>query len=272
MPVRFATVREAQIISDTLLIRLEVSYYPNLNDWPSEPAQVLERGIRLSADANHDDRAVFVSDSFLGVQGSQQPVDVAWGEVAERLGTLPSLEASVFTRLSVLVRGRSGSEEPLKLESGMAKLVAGQQLILRSWFDSEVIKENRTLAVSANDEVLTASSDANYRLTSRYDRVDFWFEAVRRRHKARTIVRMDIDGSSGDGEVGDFGTHVEIPVQTRPSRLTRSLVFLFATTGAFLIAAPGLLADGDPTALKLALAAAGAVFLALATSFSPGSD
>ena len=276
MPVRLARLVSREEYGDAVVVELETQEFLALSDWPSESADELAAaGLELSERIRKATRtppgadlpAVFNYRSELGIDiNDVSDSRDAWKATVARLQETTTFGGSFVMRIGLYedYGRRFRKRRKLPLADGQIRLTSGSTVVLRCWFHSNTLHvDDHTISSRHNKQLLSASSDLTYNVNSRYDVVEFWYQAQAVERPALTQVSLAITPGAGDD---DWGTDVALPVLVGPAtsrRLTKGIV---AGLGAALVAIPSLLAPETDTLPKIIIAAGGAVVIGVVSS------
>ncbi|MFC1404130.1 MULTISPECIES: hypothetical protein [Streptacidiphilus] len=265
LPVRFATVAEAECVADMFIFKLRVNDYANLDEYPASFAEISEasrRTIGKLKESNSRYYPAVLKFPDLNVSGRGEPAQL-WQAVASRLAQHPTFHASYFMRIDDPVhptRGRSYTFD----RQGRLNLSDLKPAKLPVSFYSEVYTEstNITLTCATDGRFLRVSSDDKHDVALRYDSTEFWLQPNAASYDALThaTIRLGPLEASSTPAVT-----VRFPVVVKHSRLRLASRVLVSSGGAILVAAPAILGGGSSLALRITLAVIGSALISIAT-------
>lgn len=266
VPVRAGRVVSVDPYGDAYVITISAEGYPDLQAWPRRTADLMAFGcekLTTLISNNHDEYyAGFDETGSLMPPSKPESID-GWTSVVERLLCLPTFESTFFLRVALV----DGKGEPLRITpdgEGWLRFDQNTTYRLRTWFyGNDSTFDTRTISLKADGETLSSISDQVFVIRSRYDRVDFWFTPKAHESSRRTVLR--IVSTPATPSVSDVATELELRCLVPRPVTRRLLLSVLAGASATAVATPALLGQGTDLPAKIAIAAAGALGVALAT-------
>ncbi|MFI0423037.1 hypothetical protein [Spongiactinospora sp. 9N601] len=273
VPVRFASVADAECAADMVVFRLRMAEYTDLDDYPlteddirTEGRRYLDRLIEVNDDRYYPATGRF-PDLHIRDEPQRRPGEETrddpqhWLGVARRLARHPTFRDSYFIRIDEPVLDRGG---PVPFdEQGRLTLSDRQAAKLRvSFFTQSYSDEGeKVLSCATDGTFLKISSDDSYDVELGYDSVEFWLQPVITTFDA--LARVSVGFSQERPDVPEV--NAGFPVLVRRSRTRMLTRVTFSAAGAFLVALPAILGTGFPMYVRVLFAIMGAALLSVST-------
>jgi hypothetical protein len=271
LPVRIATITQAENIADMFVLRLRVGDYPDPGDGPMNLPEIQAEGARYhvklcQANNGHYYPATnkFPNFHLDSVGDSAQK----WIGIVRRLALYDTFATSYFVRIDAPIstaRRRVSFDE-----LGVLRLSDGQSVKIPVSFYSTQYSEGSQVVLSCMTDgtFLTVSSDDTYDVALRYDSVEFWlqprtetFDAL-----ARATIKLTCElHNEGSAKPAPLTTNAYFPVVVVRSRSRIALRVAASAIGAFLVALPAILGQGSSLRLRVLVAVLGALLLSYAS-------
>jgi hypothetical protein len=271
LPIRIATIIQAENVADMFVLKLRVGGYPDPGDSPMSPPEIHAESAKFYAKIVQSNSGHYypATNKFpnLHVSPAGDPAQ-KWIGIVRRLALHTTFATSYFMRIDAPV---SASRRNVSFdEVGVLHLADGQSVRVPVSFYSTQYSEGTRVMLSCRTDgtFLKVSSDDTYDVALRYDSVEFWlqprtelFDAL-----ARATIRLTCDPP--DGGVGaplPLATNTYFPVVVMRSRSQLALKIAGTAIGAFLVALPAILGQNSSLRLRVLVAVFGALLLAYST-------
>ena len=271
LPIRIATIIQAENVADMFIMKLRVGGYPDPGDSPMNLSEIQSESKKfytkiVQSNSGHYYPATNKFPS-LHLNPTGEPAQ-KWIGIVRRLALHTTFATSYFMRIDspVSTSRRAASFD----EGGVLYLADGQSVkVPVSFYSTRYSEGSRVLLSCTTDGTfLKVSSDDTYDVALRYDSVEFWlqprtelFDAL-----ARATIRLTCDPQN---EIGDaplpLTTNTYFPVVVMRSRSQLALKIAATAVGAFLVALPAILGQDSSLRLRVLVAVLGALLLAYST-------
>jgi hypothetical protein len=276
VPVRLAKIVDVKAWGGrAAIVRMEVRDYPDMAGWSrTDQTELVAKGKQALKDVfdqyksrYNSFRSAMATSNGLPTTGSGSS-EQSWLGVTDRLALLDTFVNSYFLYLALV--NSTDPSKSLQLSDGRLELPNRQGIIVKSYYtrtSSPASGNTRELSVSAAESsILSIASDSKREILSRYDEVDFWFQAKPVQEKSRTILTALLPGDSSTP--GDQTTRVLIPVTVYKPIARRVARGFAGAAGAGLVAAPALMGPGSNFTSRVIIACIGAFIVAMLAVFS----
>jgi hypothetical protein len=271
LPVRIASIIQAENVADMFILKLRVGGYPDLGDTPMSLPDIRAESHKLYAKIVQANSAHYypATNKFPNFHLSSTGESAQkWIGIVRRLALHPTFITSYFMRIDppVSTSRRNASFD----DQGTLRLADGQSVkVPVSFYSTRYSEGARVLLSCATDGTfLRVSSDDTYDVALRYDSVEFWlqprtesFDAL-----ARATIKLACEPpNGGNGAALPLTTNAYFPVVVVRSRSQLALKIAGTAIGAFLVALPAILGQGSSLRLRVLVAVLGALLLAYST-------
>jgi hypothetical protein len=271
LPIRIATIIQAENVADMFVMKLRVDGYPDPGDSPMNLSEIHLECRKFYAKIIQSNSGHYypATNKFpnLHLNSTGDPAQ-KWIGIVRRLALHPTFATSYFMRIDPPV---STSRRTVSFdEVGVLRLADGQSVKVPVSFYSTQYSEGSRVVLSCTTDgtFLKVSSDDTYDVALRYDSVEFWlqprtemFDAL-----ARATIRLTCDPPNGIGGASlSLTTNTYFPVVVMKSRSLLALKIAGTAIGAFLVALPAILGQNSSLRLRVLVAVLGALLLAYST-------
>jgi hypothetical protein len=271
LPIRIATITQAENVADMFVLRLRVGDYPDPSDSPMNMPEIHTESAKFYAKLVQSNGGRYypatVKFPNLHLSSTGDPAQ-KWIGIVRRLALHSTFATSYFVRIDPPL---STSRRKISFdESGTLHLSDGHSVKVPVSFYSTHYSEGTRVMLSCTTDgtFLKVSSDDTYDVALRYDSVEFWlqprtelFDAL-----ARATIKLACDPSnSGSGVPLPLTTNTYFPVVVLRSRSRLAVKVAASAIGAFLVALPAILGQGSSLRLRVLVAVLGALLLAYAS-------
>jgi hypothetical protein len=271
LPIRIATIIQAENVADMFIMKLRVGGYPDPGDTPMSLSEIHAESKKFYAKIGQSNSGHYypATNKFpsLHLNPTGDPAQ-KWIGIVRRLALHSTFATSYFMRIDspVSTSRRSVSFD----QAGVLHLADGQSVKVPVSFYSTQYSEGSRVVLSCTTDgtFLKVSSDDTYDVALRYDSVEFWlqprtelFDAL-----ARATIRLTCEPPNSIGAAPlPLTTNTYFPVVVMRSRSQLALKIAGTAVGAFLVALPAILGQASSLRLRVLVAVLGALLLAYST-------
>lgn len=266
VPVRFASVAQAESVADMFIFQLRVEAYANLDNFPfSEPDVRQQSKQRLDGLIQLNGRYYPAVGQFpdFKVEDVGDPAHM-WLGVVQRLTKHPTFRSSYFLRIDT---PRRQSGKMLSFDGDGRLVLTGEQSakLPVGLYGAEYSDEGRkSLSCLTDGTFVRVSSDESYDIALRYDSVEFWLQPGTTSFDALARVTLQLQQDSASTETTPAPS-ARFQVLVKRSRTWLAARVGTSGIGALLVALPAILGEGTSLRLRISLAVGGAILLAYST-------
>ncbi|MEI8406191.1 MULTISPECIES: hypothetical protein [unclassified Kribbella] len=271
LPVRYATVVEAECVAEMYIFKLRIGGYPDLDGYPTSLPELVELSRVTKGELTTDTVFRPATATFPPMPAEvTDRMDERWLGIARRLALHPTFQKSYFLRVAPIETKRN---KVLRFDQdGQIETIDGQSLRVVTYIFAEQYASDAgfKLACTPGGTSLRNASDEVYDVALRYDRVEFWLHLAAENFD--TLSRVTISLASENAAATTIPAYVRLPLVVSRSKTRMFRRLGAASTGAVLVALPAILGDDSPLAFRIVAALVGAGLLAVSgAAFSSSS-